>query len=137
MGFFKSQRELYGIAKDIERNSPPVGERMANAQAKMAETMQAMAAQTEAANMAMTVAANGVPASITVVSVTQNGMLNFNPMLQLEVTVMPDGRAAYPASVPLTINQMQAAAVQPGKTFTGKVDANDPSVVWIDPTSVH
>lgn len=137
MGFFKAQRELVKQAKEIQKNSPPAGQRMADAQARMAASMQNMAAQTEAANMALTLGQNGTPASVTVTAVQQTGMLNFNAMLQLDVTVMPSDQPPYPASVPLTIPQTQAAFVQPGKTFSAKVDPEDRMKIWIDPLSIH
>jgi hypothetical protein len=84
----------------------------------------------------VTIGANGIPATITVTSVVQTGLLNFDVMLKLEATVMPDGQPPYPASIPLTISQMQVGLVQPGKTFSGKVDPSDRATVWIDPTSI-
>ena len=137
MGFFKAQRDLLKQAHEIEKEQPPMKDRMANAQSRMAAGMQQMAAMTEAANMAVTLGANGLPASITINSVQQTGMLNFDLMLSLEVMVMPDGQPPYPATVPITLSQMQAPFVQPGKTFQGKVDPQDRSKVWIDPMSIH
>ena len=137
MGFFKAQRELLKQAHEIEKEQPPMKDRMANAQARMNGALQSMAQQTEAANMALTIGANGLPAQITVTSVTQTGMINFNAMLSVEAMVMPDGQPPYPATVPMTVNQMQLAYVQPGKTFQGKVDPQNRQSVWIDPLSIH
>jgi hypothetical protein len=137
MGFFKAQRELLKQANEIQAAQPPMKDRMAAAQSRMDASLQAMAAQTEAANMALTLGANGISASVTVVSVTQTGMLNFDAMLQVEAMVTPDGQPPYPATIPMTINQMQAAYVLPGKTFAGKVAPDNRETVWIDPTSIH
>ena len=137
MGFFKAERELMKQAKEIQKSAPPMKDRMANVQNRMGNAMEAMAAQTAAANMALTIGANGTPASITVTSVAQTGTLNFDVMLKLEATVMPDGQPPYPATVPLTINQMQAAFIQPGKTFSGKIDPANRTTVWIDPASIR
>jgi hypothetical protein len=137
MGFWKAERDLLKQAQEMQKSQPPMKERMANTQSRMQGALDAMAAQTEAANMALTLGSTGLPASITVNSVQQTGTLNFDLMLQLDVMVMPDGQPPYPAKVPLTISQMQAAFVQPGKTFSGKVDPSNRATVWIDPTSIH
>jgi len=137
MGFFKAQHDLLKQAKEIQKSQPPMKERMADMNAKMNAGMQAMAAQTEAANMALTIGANGTPASITVMSATQTGQINFDLMLNIEAMVALDGQPPYPVTIPMTVNQMQAAYVQPGKTFTGKVDPANRNSVWIDPTSIH
>ncbi|HEY1413681.1 MAG TPA: hypothetical protein VGF36_16155 [Rhodopila sp.] len=137
MGFFKAERELMKQAKDIQKQAGPVKDRMAAAQDRMNQTMQAMAAQTEAANMAVTLGQTGTPVSVTVVSATQTAQINFNVMLQVEAMVYPDGQPPYPAQIPLTVSQMQAPFVQPGKTFSGKVAPDDRQKVWIDPTSIQ
>jgi len=132
MGFFKAERDLMKQAKEIQKSAPPMKDRMANMQNGLSNAMDAMAAQTAAANMALTIGANGIPAT----SVAQTGTLNFDLMLKIEATVMPDGQPPYPASIPLTVNQMQAALIQPGKTFSGKIDPADRTTVWIDPTRI-
>ena len=137
MGFFKAERELMKQAKEIQKTAPPMKDRMASLQNGMSSAMDAMAAQTAAANMAVTIGANGIPASITVTSVAQTGLLNFDVMLKLEATVMPDGQPPYPATVPLKVSQMQAGLIQPGKTFSGKIDPGNRATVWIDPTSIR
>jgi Ni,Fe-hydrogenase I small subunit len=137
MGFFKAQRELVQQAKEIQKTQPPMKDRMAQMNARMTAGMEAMAAQTEAANLALTIGANGTPASITVMSATQTGMLNFDLMLTIEAMVALDGQPPYPVTIPMTVNQMQAAYVQPGKTFSGKVDPANRNSVWVDPTSIH
>jgi Ni,Fe-hydrogenase I small subunit len=136
MGFFKAQRELVQQAKEIQKSQPPMKDRMAQMNASMTRGMEAMAAQTEAANMALTIGANGTPASITVMSVAQTGQLNFDLMLSVEAMVSLDGQPPYPVTIPMTVNQMQAAYVQPGKTFSGKVDPANRTAVWVDPSSI-
>ena len=137
MGFFKAQADLLKQAKQIQKEQPPMKDRMAAMNATMTAGMEAMAAQTEAANMALTVGANGTPASITVISATQTAQINFNLMLSVEAMVSLDGQPPYPVTIPLTVNQMQAAYVQPGKTFSGKVDPANRTTVWIDPASIN
>jgi hypothetical protein len=137
MGFFKAEREAVKAAKGLRDEMGPAKDRMADANNRMNQAMQAMAAQTEAANMALTLGQNGNPVSVTIVSAAITGTLNFDVMLQIEAMVYPDGQPPYPAQIPLTVSQMQAPFVQPGKTFAGKVDPSDRQKIWVDPTSIH
>ena len=137
MGFFKAEREAYKAAKGLREEMGPAKDRMADASSRMNQAMQAMAAQTEAANMAVTLGQNGNPVSVSVVSAAMTGTINFDVMLQVEAMVYPDGQPPYPAQIPLTVSQMQAPFVQPGKTLQGKVDPSDRQKIWIDPTSIH
>lgn len=137
MGFFKAERELLKQAKDIRAQQAPVKDQMAAAQDRMSQAMQAMAAQTEAANMAATLGQNGNPVSVTVVSASPMGTINFDVMLQIEAMVSADGQPPYQAQIPLTVSQMQAPFVQPGKTLSGRAAPEDRQKIWIDPTSIR
>jgi vacuolar-type H+-ATPase subunit D/Vma8 len=137
MGFFKSMRELKQISKEIEKTAPPVGQRLAEAQAKMANASQMMAAQTHEANAAMAAAASGVDMAATITGMRQVGTVNFNPMMEFDLTVIPSGLPPYPATVRQTINQMQMVQVRPGASVHVKVDPNNPSALWLDPTSIR
>jgi len=137
MGFFKAEREAYKAAKAVQDQMGPAKDRMAAAQDRMSQTMQAMAAQTEAANMALTLGQNGNPVNVSIVSAAPMGTINFDVMLQVEAMVYADGQPPYPAQIPLTVSQMQAPFVQPGKTFAGKADPTNRQKIWIDPTSIR
>jgi hypothetical protein len=63
MGVFRSMRDLTHQAREIERSMPPVGDRMAAAQAWMARANQMMAAPTQAANAAVAAVAGTAGAS--------------------------------------------------------------------------
>jgi predicted PP-loop superfamily ATPase len=135
MGFFKSMRELKQIGEEIEKTTPPVGQRLADAQARMAGVSQMMAAQTQQANSAATAAASGVDMTATVTAVRQVGTVNFDLLMEFDLTVMPGGMPPYPATVSQTVSQMQLALVRPGASVHIKVDPNNPSAIWLDPTS--
>ena len=103
MGVFKSMRDLTQQAREIERSMPPVGDRMAAAQARMARANQMMAAQTQAANVAVTAVAGTAGASavrrtVTITGMRQIGMLNFDLLVEFDLTVLPDGLSPYPAT---------------------------------------
>ena len=120
MGVFKSMRDLQKQAKEIERNSPPVADRMAAAQARMASVNQMMAAQTQAANAAVAAAAgladgSAVRRTVTITGMRQIGMLNFDLLVEFDLTVLPDGMPPYPATTQQRVSQMQAGRLQPGR----------------------
>ena len=137
MGLFKSIRELKKISADIEKTMPPPAQRLADAQARMAGLSQMMAAQTQQANAAMTAAASGVDMTATITGVRQVGTVNFDLMMEFDLTVMPGGLPPYPATVSQTITQMQLVLVRPGASVHVKVDPNNPSAIWLDPTSIR
>jgi hypothetical protein len=137
MGFFKSMRDLKKIGEEIERTAPPARVRMGEAQAKMAGLSQMMAAQTEQANAATTAAASGVDMTATITAMRQVGTINFDLMMEFDLTVMPGGLPPYPATVRQTISQMQLVRMRPGASARVKVDPENPSAIWLDPASIE
>lgn len=125
---FKSMRQLSKQAKEIQKDWDP-GAQMAAGMEQMQAAQQMMAQQTQAANAAMT----GKDAVATIASVQQTGaMVNFQPTLQLELTVLPEGLPPYPATVTQVVEQQFLAKAVPGASVPVKVDPSDPAVVWID-----
>jgi hypothetical protein len=137
MGMFKNMRDLQKQARDIERSMPPAGERMAAAQARMANAQQMMANQAAAANAAAAAAqglADGTAITRTVVinSMKQVGMINFDLMVQFDLTVMQDGMPPRPATTQQTVSQMQIGAIRPGMTVEAAVDPSNPDAIWLN-----
>ena len=130
MGVFKSMRDLQKQAREIERNSPPVADRMAAAQAQMASLNQMMAAQTQAANAAMT--GSSVHRTVTINGMRQIGMLNFDLLVEFDMTVLPDGMPPYPATTQQRVSQMQIGQLRPGQTLPASVDPSNPAAIWLD-----
>jgi hypothetical protein len=137
MGFFKSMRDLKKIGEEMERTMPSPGQRLGDAQARMAGLSQMMAAQTEQANAATTAAASGVDMTATITAMRQVGTVNFNLMMEFDLTVMPGGLPPYPATVQQTISQMQLVQIRPGASVRVKVDPENPSAIWLDPASIE
>jgi phage shock protein A len=134
MGVFKSMRDLQKQAKDMERNMPPVGDRMRQAQDRM------MAAQTQAANWAVQAQAglaNGTAVKRTVIisSIRQVGMINFDLLVEFELTVMADGLPPYPATAQQAVSQMQIGRLQVGTSLQAVVDPSNPTALWLDLSS--
>jgi hypothetical protein len=137
MGMFKDMRNLQKQAKEIEKTLPPVGERMAAEQERMARANQMMAATTQAANAAAAAAAglaNGtaVRRNVVISSMRQVGQINFDLLVEFELTVMADGMPPYPATAQQPVSQMQIGRLRPGMTLQGAVDSSNPTAVWLD-----
>jgi hypothetical protein len=129
MGVFKSMRDLQKQANEINKDWD-VGAQLEDAQARMANAQEMMAQQTAAANAAV----SGVDATATVVAVRQQtAMVNYQPVVELDLTVFPDGGLPpYPVTVSQVVPQVHLAQAQPGKNVLVKVDPNSPTSVWID-----
>ncbi len=142
MGVFKNMRDLQKQAHEIEKTTPPVGERMRAAQDRMANASQMMAAQTQAATAAAAAGAgmaNGtsVRRSVMITSMRQVGMINFDLLVEFELTVMAEGMPPYPATMQQPISQMQVGQLRPGLTLQAAVDPSNPAAIWLDLTSVR
>ena len=140
MGVFKSMRDLQKQARQIEATMPPVADRMADAQARMAAANQMMAAQTQAANAAVAAAAGTAGATrrtVTITGMRQIGMMNFDLLVEFDLTVLPDGLPPYPATTQQCVSQMQIGKLQPGLTLQASVDPANPAAIWLDLESVR
>ena len=128
MGMFKSLRDLQKQSEEINKNWD-VGAQLEDAQARMQDAQEMMAQQTAAANAAV----SGADATATIVAVRQgNGMVNLQPIIEVDLTVLPDGLPPYPVTVKQVIPQVHLAQAQPGASVHVKVDPNNPASVWID-----
>jgi hypothetical protein len=154
MGVFKSMRDLQKQAKQIEATMPPVADRMAAAQARMAAANQMMAAQTQAANAAAAAAAGTAGAAgagaergggtsraarrtVTITGMRQIGMMNFDLLVEFDLTVLPEGLPPYPATTQQCVSQMQIGKLQPGLTLQASVDPANPAAIWLDLESIR
>ncbi|MBJ7471254.1 MAG: hypothetical protein JHD16_08120, partial [Solirubrobacteraceae bacterium] len=105
MGFFKSVRELNKQGNEISKNWD-VGAQLAGAQQSMAGAQAMMAQQTAGANLAMT----GLDATATINGVRQGaGMVNYQPIVELDLLVMAPGRAPMPVTVSQVVQQIYLA----------------------------
>jgi len=140
MGIFKNVRELQQQAAEIQRSMPSAGDRMAAAQARIASATQMMAAQTQAANAAALAAAGaagtGQRRTVTITGIRQIGMINFDLMVEIDLTVLPDGLPPYPATTQQTVSQMQIGLLRPGVTLQAVIDPSNPAAIWLDLASL-
>jgi hypothetical protein len=131
MGLFKNMNDMY------KAGGEPLGkgrhgarsEKLANAQSKMAAAQDMLAEQTRMINLATT----GADASATVLGVRPTTqMINFEPVVELDLQLMVDGRPPYPLTVSQPVPQLYLTKAQPGAELKAKVDLTDPSTVFLD-----
>jgi hypothetical protein len=127
MGMFKSMHQLHKQAKEIDKDFHP-GQMMADGQSRMAEASAMMAAQTKATQAALT----GLDGSATISAVRQGSTLvNFQPVVEIDMTVMVPGRMPYPATVEQVVAQVNLHRLAPGASIPVKVDAGDPQAIFL------
>jgi hypothetical protein len=128
MGMFRSMRQLQKQANEIQKTRDP-GQQMADGMERMRQAQDFMAQQTQAAN----IAATGADATAMITGVTQTGaMVNFQPTLRIDLTVMPDGLPPYPATVTQVVEQVFLGKAVAGASVPIKVDPESPGSIWID-----
>jgi hypothetical protein len=128
MGMFKSMRDLQKETREISKNWDP-GQQRKDGMARMAAAQERMAQMTKQANLQAT----GVSCEATVDAIRETGMqINMEPVAELDLTVLPDGRPPYPATIQQAVSQFYIPRLQPGSTLSVKVDPNDPSSIFID-----
>jgi hypothetical protein len=130
MGFFKSMNELHKMGKEAQRNMD-VGATMRNAQERMQAASTMMAQQTQAANLAAG-AANGMDIEASILSMRQIGQMNFDPIVEFQLTALPPGLPPYPVTTTQTVNIAQWSTVQPGSVVKAKVDPQNPAAIWLN-----
>jgi hypothetical protein len=137
VGVFKSMRDLQKQARELERTMPPGGVRMAAAQERMANLSQLMAAQSQAASAATAAAAagaggSGVRCPVVISGMRQVGSVNFDLLVEFDLTVTPEGRPPYPATTQQLVSQFQASRLQAGRTLQAAIDPSNPAGIWLD-----
>ncbi len=134
MGVFGSVRDRRRQARPTQRNSPAVGRRMDYARERIADLNQMMAAQTQAVNRA----AAGVDDPsvvrriVTITGMRQIAMINFDLLFEFELTVLPDGLPAYPATTQQLVSQADVRRLIPGLTLEATIDLSNSAAIWLD-----
>jgi hypothetical protein len=135
VGFFKDVRKLNKMGKDMYMDMD-VGAQMQQAQASMAQAQQLMAQQTAAAQMGAQVAAapgDALHGSATITALRNTGMLvNYQPVVELDLLVTPDGQVPYPVTQTTTITVENRMVCTAGREVPVAVDRADRTNVWID-----
>ena len=137
MGFFKSMHDLSKQTKEMQRNQPPAGARMAAMQERLADLNQMMANTTQAANNAAAAAAAGASGfaercPVMIVAMRQVGTVNFDLLVEFDLTVTREGRPPYPATIQQLVSQFQVGQLSSGRTLEATVDPSNPMAIWLD-----
>ena len=137
MGFFKSMHDLNKQAKEMQRNQPPAGARMAAMQERLADINQMMANTTQAASNAAAAAAAGASGfaercPVMIAGMRQVGMVNFDLLVEFDLTVTREGRPPYPATVQQLVSQFQVGQLSSGRRLEATVDPSNPMAIFLD-----
>jgi hypothetical protein len=137
MGVFKSMRDLKNQVAEMEASRAPAGARMAAMQDRMADVSQMMAAQAQAANATMAAAAAGAGGSavrcpVVITGMRQVGSVNFDLLVEFDLTVTPEGRPPYPATTRQLVSQFQVGQLRAGRTLQAAIDPSNPAGIWLD-----
>jgi hypothetical protein len=104
-------------------------------QERLASLGEMLSARTRAAYAAAAAYAGadgpGTRRTVTIVGLRQIAMVNFDLLMEFELTVLPDGLPPYPATAQQLVSPWQARQLRPGLTLDGSVDPSDPAAVWL------
>jgi hypothetical protein len=70
--------------------------------------------------------------TVTITGMRQIGMVNFDLLMEFDLTVLPDGLPPYPATTQQCISQIQIGKLEPGLTLRALVDPSNPAAIWLD-----
>lgn len=147
MGMFKDMKGAFDVIRSDElkelkkkadaqpKTSMLDGVKMANQAMDSAQEMQAAMNQSgltanPMANMATM--AGGLMGTATVTAITETGtVVNNAPVVELDLSVTVGGGEPYPVKHRQLIANAQLPSFQPGKSFSVRVDQNDPTKLII------
>ena len=131
MGFIGDLNKLNKQAKEINKTWDP-GAQMQDALGRMKAFNESMTDATKA----MT---DGVPGTATVVNVgPSTGMMNMNPIMQVDLLVTQPGGMPRPVSQQLVVPMQHLARLQAGATLAVSISQSDPSsvaIMWDQPVA--
>jgi hypothetical protein len=67
----------------------------------------------------------------TIVGMRPIAMVNFDVLMEFELTVLPDEMPPYPATTKQLVGPWQARQLGPGLTLDASVDPANPAAVWL------
>ena len=73
----------------------------------------------------------GTRLKATIAGMRLIAMMNFDLLLEFELTVLPDGMPPYPAAAQQLVSPRQARQLRPGLTLDASVDPSNPDAIWL------
>src|SRR5579862_1826799 len=130
MAVFQNVREL----PRIPRSSALVADRLAYTRERMATLNEMLGARTEAANRAAAGLASGslLRRTVMITGMRQIAMVNSDLLFEFDLTVLPDGMPAYPATTQQLVGQQDIRRLVPGLTLEATVDLANSAAIWLD-----
>ena len=101
---------------------------------RMATLNEMLAARTEAANRAAAGRADGsvLRRTVMIAGMRQIAMVNFDLLFEFDLTVLPDGTPAYPATTQQLVGQREVRRLVPGLTLEATIDLANSAAIWLD-----
>ena len=72
-----------------------------------------------------------------IAAMRQVGSVNFDLIVEFELTVTPEGMPPYPATVQQLVSQFQVGQLSVGRTLMATIDPSNPAAIWLDLTTVR
>ena len=132
MGLFKDLGDTKRAAKQLSRDTPPVGVRLAEMNQRMAAHTNSLAAST--VGMAAP-SAGTIPTEAQVVSAEPTGQLNGDPIVTVSVLILMNGTPPIPITQSVVVPAIQQHRLQPGVRLPARVDPHHLEAFALDWTA--
>ena len=125
---------LQSVRQRRRRGSFPLADRLAYTGERMATLNEMLAAQTAAANRAAASLAHGsvLRRTVMITGMRQVGTVNFDLLVEFDLTVTPEGMPPYPATMQQLVSQFQVGKLQVGSSLLATIDPSNPAAIWLD-----
>ena len=70
--------------------------------------------------------------TVMITGMRQIAMVNFDLLFEFDLTVLPDGMPAYPATTQQLVGQQDMRRLVPGLTLEATVDLANSAAIWLD-----
>ena len=128
MGRFKAMRYLQKQTRELSKVWGS-GAQTKGSLARLVAAEEQMAQMTKRAKLRAT----GSTCGAAVLAARDTGsMVNMERVIEVELTILPNGLPPYPATTRQAVSQFYIRRIHSGSMLSVKVDANDPSSVFID-----
>jgi hypothetical protein len=125
---------LQSVRQRRRRGSFPLADRLAYTGERMATLNEMLAAQTAAAKRAAASLTHGsvLRRTVMIAGMRQIAMVNFDLLFEFDLTVLPEGMPAYPATTQQLVGQREVRRLVPGLTLEATIDLANSAAIWLD-----